>query len=42
MAAAILLTVTGGEIDGFEAVEKSFPDFFEVLASLGVDISYEA
>ena len=42
MATAILLTLTGGVIDGIEAVKKSFPDFFEALASLGVDISYEA
>ena len=41
MANAILLTLTGGVIDGIEAVNKSFPDFFEALASLGVDISYE-
>jgi len=36
MALSLLLTLTGGEIDGAEAVSKSFPDFFERLASLGI------
>lgn len=34
MASAVLLSLTGGEIDGCEAVNKSFPDFFEVLDML--------
>lgn len=37
MALSVLLAVFGGAIDGAEAVEKSFPDFFEKLTSLGVD-----
>lgn len=41
MACAILLTQAGGVIDGIESVSKSFPDFFDVLASLGVEVSYE-
>ena len=40
MAMAILLTVTGGVIDGAEAVNKSFPDFFDRLKELGVDLDY--
>ena len=40
MAIAVLLTVTGGEIAGAQAVEKSFPDFFENLGELGVDLEY--
>lgn len=40
MALSVLLTVTGGTIEGAEAVEKSFPDFFEKLGSLGVKITY--
>lgn len=40
MALAVLSTVTGAEIEGAEAVKKSFPDFFEKLRSLGVDIAY--
>lgn len=35
MAMTVLLTLTGGEIKGTEAVSKSFPDFFEKLNSLG-------
>ncbi|MBR0143471.1 MAG: 3-phosphoshikimate 1-carboxyvinyltransferase [Clostridia bacterium] len=38
MALSLLLTLTGGEIDGAEAVTKSFPDFFERLSSLGIGI----
>jgi 3-phosphoshikimate 1-carboxyvinyltransferase len=38
MALAILATETGGEIEGAEAVSKSFPDFFERLFMLGVKI----
>lgn len=41
MACALLLTKTGGVIDGIEAVSKSFPDFFDVLISLGAEVSYE-
>ena len=35
MALTLLLSVTGGEIEGIEAVNKSFPDFFEKLDELG-------
>lgn len=38
MSAAVLLTQTGGEIEGAEAVAKSFPDFFEKLTSLGIEV----
>jgi len=38
MALAVLLTLTGGEIDGAEAVGKSFGGFFGALASLGIGI----
>ncbi len=34
MAMSLLLSLTGGEITDSEAVNKSFPDFFEVLATL--------
>ena len=36
MSLAVLCTLTGGEIDGAEAVAKSYPDFFEAIATLGV------
>lgn len=38
MTEAILLTLTGGIIEGAEAVTKSFPDFFEKLTSLGIEV----
>ena len=39
MALSILLTVTGGVIEGAQAVEKSFPDFFEKLQALGTEVT---
>ncbi|MBE6750486.1 MAG: 3-phosphoshikimate 1-carboxyvinyltransferase [Ruminococcaceae bacterium] len=38
MSLAVISTLTGGEILGAEAVSKSFPDFFEKLKTLGIDI----
>lgn len=38
MSLAVLLTLTGGAIDGAEAVSKSFPTFFEDMASLGIEV----
>lgn len=40
MALSVLLTVTGGVIDGAEAVSKSFPDFFDRLKELGAKTAY--
>ena len=40
MALAVLMTKTGGVIDGAEAVKKSFPDFFDKLRDLGVELTY--
>lgn len=43
MALSTLLTVTGGEITGAEAVRKSLPEYFEMLSTLGVEVKmYEA
>ncbi len=39
MALAILASVTGGVIDGAEAVSKSYPDFFNDLRALGIEVS---
>ncbi len=36
MTEAILMSRTGGEIHGAEAVSKSYPDFFEVIGGLGI------
>ena len=38
MSMAVLLTKTGGTIEGAEAVRKSYPDFFEKIKSLGVEV----
>ena len=40
MALAVLATVTGGTIDGAEAVSKSYPDFFDVLPLLHIDFTF--
>ena len=43
MSLSILLTLVGGEIEGSEAVNKSYPTFFEHLSSLGIGVTeYEA
>ena len=39
MSMAVILTLFGGEIDGCEAVRKSYPNFFEHLSELGISIS---
>ncbi len=41
MALSVLLTLTGGEIDGAEAVNKSYPGFFGDLERLGIGVGYE-
>ena len=38
MALSLLCSVTGGEIEGAEAVSKSYPDFFEQISQLGIII----
>jgi len=37
MALSVLLTAVGGEIDGAEAVSKSYPEFFEHLRQLKIE-----
>ena len=41
MSLTILLSLTGGTIDGAEAVRKSFPDFFRKTEKLGIIQSEE-
>ena len=41
MSLSVLLTLTGGTIEGAEAVNKSMPDFFDKLQQLGVEVKYE-
>ena len=38
MALTLALTQFGGEIEGCEAVSKSYPDFFEKIAKLGIRV----
>ena len=38
MAMAILLTLTGGEIEGASAVDKSYPHFFRDLKKLNINL----
>ena len=42
MAMAILLTITGGIIEGAEAAKKSLPDFFSRLQKLGINLKVES
>ena len=37
MALSVLASVTGGMIEGAEAVRKSWPEFFEVMRAAGLD-----
>ncbi len=39
MSLSILLTKTGGVIEGAEAVKKSLPEFFSLLQSLGCEVT---
>lgn len=38
MSLAVLLSAFGGEIDGAQAVSKSFPTFFEAIKNLGIRV----
>lgn len=38
MALSVLAVVFGAEIDGAEAVDKSYPDFFRVIKKAGVNV----
>ncbi len=39
MALAVLSSVFGGEISDAQAVSKSFPEFFDVIKNLGVEVT---
>lgn len=41
MSLAVLCTLVGGTITGAEAISKSFPNFFEKLSSIDVEIKEE-
>jgi len=40
MSMAVLLSIVGGEINGAEAVKKSYPEFFRDIEGLGIKIKY--
>ncbi len=39
MSLAVLLTLVGGEIEGAEAIGKSYPEFFSDLRRLGIEVT---
>lgn len=39
MTMATLCTITGGTIDGAESVRKSFPNYFDVIEQLGINVT---
>lgn len=41
MSLAVLMTLTGGQIRGAQAVRKSFPDFFDRIRELGIEVSLQ-
>ena len=41
MALSLLLSLTGGQIDEAQAVRKSFPDFFDYMKYLGVEVELD-
>lgn len=41
MSMAILLTLTGGRIEDAGAVRKSFPDFFDLIGTLSVEVELD-
>ena len=41
MALSVLMMLTGGELEGAEAVSKSFPGFFDQIEELGVKVIHE-
>ena len=40
MALSLLCSVVGGSITGAEAVAKSYPDYFSVIRSLGIEVNF--
>ena len=42
MTMATLSTITGGVIEGAESVRKSFPNYYEIIESLGIQVTRES
>jgi len=41
MTMATLCTITGGTIEGAESVRKSFPNYYDVIEKLGIQVTRE-
>lgn len=41
MALSLLLSLTGGKIDEAQAVRKSFPDFFDCIKNIGIEVELD-
>ena len=41
MALALILSLYGGEIDGVQAVKKSYPGFFVDIKNVGAEVEIE-
>ena len=41
MTMATLCTITGGTIRGAESVRKSFPNYYDTIESLGIQVTRE-
>jgi 3-phosphoshikimate 1-carboxyvinyltransferase len=39
MALSLLLSKVGGVMEGAQAVSKSFPDFFDCIRTLGIEVN---
>lgn len=40
MSLSVISSVFGGEISGAENVKKSYPNFFDDISSLGIEVEY--
>ena len=41
MAMSVILSKTGGSIQGAEAIKKSYPGFFEDIKRLGAEVQLQ-
>ncbi len=41
MALTFLASICGGTVNGAEAVNKSFPDFWKKISALGIEVTYD-
>ena len=41
MSMSLLSSITGGQISGVQAVRKSYPEFFDVIKELGIEVDLD-